>query len=104
MAHFARIENNLVTEIIVVANEELLVDGVESETKGIEFCQNLFGGEWVQTSYNGKFRKNYAGIGYLYDPLRDAFIPPKLTCHEEVYLDENIIQWICTNIEHEPIK
>ena len=77
MAHFARLENNLVTEVIVVNNDVLLVDGVESEVKGIEFCQSLFGGEWKQTSYNKNFRKNYAGIGYTYDSFCDAFIPPK---------------------------
>jgi hypothetical protein len=77
MAHFARLEDNVVTEVIVVHNNELLVDGVESEAKGIEFCQSLFGGEWIQTSYNGNIRKNYAGLGYTYDEVRDAFIPSK---------------------------
>jgi len=77
MAHFAQIENGVVTQVIVVANEELLLDGVENESKGIEFCQSLFGGTWVQTSYNGNIRKNYAGVGYTYDEQRDAFIPPQ---------------------------
>jgi len=78
MAHFAQLdEQNIVTQIIVVANDELLENGIESETKGIAFCQSLFGGEWKQTSYNGNIRKNYAGIGYTYDSQRDAFIPPK---------------------------
>jgi hypothetical protein len=77
MAHFARLEDNAVTEVIVVHNNELLVDGVESEAKGIEFCQSLFGGDWIQTSYNATIRKNYAGIGYTYDSTRDAFIAPK---------------------------
>ena len=77
MAHFAQIENGIVTQVIVVANEELLLDGVENEAKGIEFCQSLFGGEWKQTSYNGNIRKNYAGIGYTYDSNRDAFISPQ---------------------------
>lgn len=77
MAHFARLEDNAVTEVIVVHNNELLVDGVESETKGIQFCQSLFGGSWIQTSYNGTIRKNYAGIGFTYDSVRDAFIAPK---------------------------
>lgn len=77
MAHFAQIENGVVTQVIVVANEELLLDGVENEPKGIEFCQSLFGGTWVQTSYNGNIRKNYAGVGYTYDEQRDAFIPPQ---------------------------
>ena len=78
MAHFAKLdETNTVTKVIVVHNNELLDNGVESESKGIAFCQSLFGGNWVQTSYNGNFRKNYADIGYMYDPIRDAFIPPK---------------------------
>jgi len=80
MAHFAQLDdNNIVTQVIVVANDELLLDGVESEVKGILFCKSLFGGDtkWKQTSYNGNFRKNYAGIGYTYDAQRDAFIPPK---------------------------
>jgi hypothetical protein len=74
MAHFAQIENGIVQQVIVVHNNELLVDGVEDEQKGIEFCQSLFGGEWVQTSYNGRIRKQYAGIGYSYDALADVFI------------------------------
>ena len=78
MAHFAQLdENNLVTNVIVVANEELMEDGVESEAKGIAFCQSLFGGNWKQTSYNGNMRKNYAGIGYTYQADIDAFVAPK---------------------------
>ena len=78
MAHFAQLnDQNIVMQVIVVANEELLENGVESEDKGIAFCQSLLGGQWIQTSYNGNIRKNYAGIGYTYDAGRDAFIPPK---------------------------
>lgn len=79
MAHFARLDdNNFVVQVIVVHNNELLVDGVESEEKGIEFCQSLFPNtRWKQTSYNHSFRKNYAGVGYLYAADKDAFIPPK---------------------------
>lgn len=78
MAHFAQLnEQNIVTQVIVVANEELLLDGIENEAKGIAFCQSLFGGEWKQTSYNGNICKNYAGIGYTYDSQRDAFIAPQ---------------------------
>ena len=79
MAHFAELnESNIVTNVIVVHNNELLDEnGNELEQKGIDFCVNLLGGIWIQTSYNGNIRKNYAGIGYLYDPIRDAFIPPK---------------------------
>lgn len=79
MAHFAKLdENNIVTEVIVVHNNELLDEnGNESEAKGIAFCQNLFGGTWIQTSYNHNFRKRYAGIGYTYNAELDAFIKPK---------------------------
>ena len=80
MAHFAQLnENNVVTQVIVVANEELLIDGVENESKGIEFCKSLLGQntQWVQTSYNGNFRKNYAGIGMSYDPIADHFCAPQ---------------------------
>jgi len=78
MAHFAELdENNTVIQVIVINNNELLEDGVELEAKGIAFCQSLFGGNWVQTSYNANIRKKYAGIGFTYDPIRDAFISPK---------------------------
>ena len=95
MAHFAQLDDdNIVKQVIVVHNDELLVDGVESESKGIEFCQSLFGGTWVQTSYNGNFRKNYAGIGYTYDETRDAFIPPKPEVEGKVFvLNENTCLW-----------
>lgn len=77
MAHFAQISEGIVTNVIVVHNNELLVDGVENEQKGKEFCHNLFGGEWVQTSYNGSIRKQYAGIGYTYDKAADVFVAPQ---------------------------
>jgi hypothetical protein len=92
MAHFAELnETNTVTQVIVVHNNELLEDGVESEAKGISFCQSLFGGTWVQTSYNGSIRKNYAGIGFTYDSDRDAFIPPKP--YDSWILDEDTCRW-----------
>lgn len=81
MAHFAKLdESNNVLEVHVVHNNELLDEnGQESEQKGIDFLTSWSGGYtmWKQTSYNGNFRKNYAGIGYTYDSVRDAFIPPK---------------------------
>lgn len=79
MAHFAKLgSNNEVLEVIVVHNNELLDEnGVEQEQLGIDFCQTLFGGTWVQTSYNNNARKNFAARGYSYDSGRDAFIPPK---------------------------
>lgn len=95
MAHFAQLdEMNLVLQVIVVNNNELLdANGVEQESIGIDFCKSLFGPEtkWVQTSYNANFRKNYAGIGYVYDPVLDAFIPPKP--YPSWVLNEETCQW-----------
>ena len=80
MAHFAKIGlNNIVTDVLVVANRETMdSNGVEQESIGVEFLKILTGHEtWIQTSYNGNFRKNFAGIGYTYDSQRDAFISPQ---------------------------
>lgn len=79
MAHFAQLdENNIVRQVIVVSNNDCLdANGQDSEAVGIAFCQNLFGGRWLQTSYNNNIRVRYAGIGYRYDETRDAFIPPQ---------------------------
>ena len=79
MAHFAQLdENNVVTQVIVVANSDTAdASGVEKEHIGAAFCERLFGGTWKQTSYNGNKRKNYAGIGYTYREDIDAFVPPK---------------------------
>jgi hypothetical protein len=74
MAHFAKIENNTVTQVIVVNNQE-----VPDEATGIAFCKSLYGQdtEWVQTSYNNNFRGRYAGIGYTYDG--EKFVAPEPT-------------------------
>lgn len=77
MAHFVQIVNGVVVNGIVVHNNELLVDGVENEAKGKEFCNKLLGGEWIQTSYNNNFRKQYAGIGWTYDADADQFVSPQ---------------------------
>lgn len=79
MAHFAELDNtNTVTRVIVVDNSDILdTNGNESEELGKQFCQQFGAGPWVQTSYNGNFRKNYAGIGYTYDAQHDAFIAPQ---------------------------
>jgi hypothetical protein len=92
LAHFARIENNLVTQVIVVNNKDTSTpDGTEVESIGVAFCQRLFGGNWLKTSYNNNIRKNYAGVGYTYDSGRDAFIPPKP--FNSWVLNENTCQW-----------
>ena len=79
MAHFAELDdNNIVKRVIVVATKDNSdANGVEKESIGRAFCERLFGGNWVQTSYNGNMRKRYAGIGYSYGPSLDAFIAPK---------------------------
>lgn len=86
MAHFARInENNIVEEVIVIANEVLLdEDGIEQETIGAEFCSNTFGGTWIQTSYNNNFRGWFAGIGLPYDPIADIFVKPDLEIENDL--------------------
>jgi len=93
MAHFAQIdENNMVLQVIVVHNNQLTDEnGVEQEHLGVQFCQNLLGGNWKQTSYNGTARKNYAGVGYVYDAQRDAFIPPQP--YPSWVLAEETCQW-----------
>lgn len=105
MGHFAELDDqNKVKQVIVVSNEELLIDGVESEQKGIDFCQSLFGNEskWIQTSYNQNFRKNYASVGYKYDSDLDAFIPPQ--CHNDAILNEDTARWFCENEAHDVIS
>lgn len=90
MAHFAQLnDNNVVTRVIVVNNEELLFEGVENEAQGAIFCRSLFGNDtkWVQTSYNNNFRKRYAGIGFTYDADKDVFITPQP--YPSWTLDEN---------------
>jgi hypothetical protein len=81
MANFAQLdENYIVTEVVVVNNETINdLPFPESEPVGAAFLQSLFGSTtvWKQTSYNANFRKNYAGIGYTYDQVLDAFIPPQ---------------------------
>ena len=94
MAHFAELnENNEVLRVIVVANQEILdAEGNEQESIGVNFCQTLFGGTWVQTSYNGSMRKNFAGVGFTYDNTRDAFIP--LQPFPSWTLDESTCRWV----------
>jgi hypothetical protein len=81
MSHWAKLNNNIVVEVLVGPNY-----GDEGEA----FFEAL-GGTWVKTSYNGNIRKNYAGIGYTYDTDRDAFIAPKP--FNSWLLDEDTCQW-----------
>ena len=91
MAHFAELIDGIVARVIVVSNADMEINGVEQEAIGAAFCHNLLGGEWVQTSYNGNMRKNYAGIGYAYDTVRDAFIAPQPFA--SWVLDEATCRW-----------
>jgi len=80
MAHFAILnESNIVTRVEVINNAVLLDgDGVEQEQLGIDFLTSLYGaGNYKQTSYNRNIRKNYAGVGYTYDAVKDKFIKSK---------------------------
>ena len=89
MAHFAELdENNIVTRVIVVHNNELMDGETESEVKGVQFCNSLFGHtNWIQTSYNNNMRKQFAGIGYTYDDVNDVFVSPQP--YPSWSLDEN---------------
>tara|TARA_Y100000361_G_scaffold141153_1_gene145943 strand:+ start:144 stop:521 length:378 start_codon:yes stop_codon:yes gene_type:complete len=94
MAHFAKINSNNIVEVVHVVNNAVITkeDGTEDESKGKDFLDSLFGpATWVQTSYNNNFRKNYAGVGYTYDSVRDAFIPPKP--YNSWVLNEDTCQW-----------
>lgn len=84
MAHFAEIdENNIVVRVLVTDNN--------AADEGESFV-NALGGTWIQTSYNGTIRKNFAGIGYTYDVERDAFIAPEP--ENQIGFDEETCQWI----------
>lgn len=98
MAHFAEVDNDNIVQRVLVVDNSL-------EHRGADFLANDLGlgGNWIQTSYNGNIRKNFAGIGYTYDSSRDAFIPPKANCHPEETLDEATCLWICSNPEHEVV-
>ena len=97
MSHFAELdENNIVKRVLAVDNEVITKDGTkdgeENEELGITFLQGLFEASvWKQTSYNGNFRKNYAGKGYIYDQAKDAFIAPQP--YSSWNLDEDTCQW-----------
>jgi hypothetical protein len=99
MAHYAFLdENNIVTEVITGRNEDEVVNGI---TDWEQAYGEIRGQVCKRTSYNGNIRFNYAGVGYLYDPIDDAFIPPMPDCgHEELTLN-NLKRWECENVAHE---
>ena len=91
MAHHAKIENGIVTQVIVTCDEDenTFADRMLAET----------GEQWVKTSYNGRIRANFAGTGYVYDSIRDVFISPKPDCgHKELFLND-LFQWNCQRCE-----
>jgi len=96
MAHYAFLdESNIVTEVIAGKDETELIDGLTPE----EWYGNFRGQQCVRTSYNGNIRYNYAGIGYTYDPIDDAFIAPMPNCgHEELFLNTQK-RWECASCE-----
>ena len=86
MAHFARIDNNTVIEVIVISDDNCPDPAPTNEAEGQQFIADVLGlaGEWKQTSYNGNFRGVYAGIGYTYDPDLDEFVAPPIQLDEGV--------------------
>jgi hypothetical protein len=97
MAHYAFLdEENKVVEVIVGIDETELIEGLDPET----WYGNFRGLTCKRTSYNGKIRYNYAGLGYSYDPIDDAFIPPVPCNHEELTLNQTTFRWECSNEEH----
>jgi hypothetical protein len=93
MAHHAKIENGIVTSVIVTmdSDEDTFADRMLSET----------GEQWVRTSYNAKIRYNFAAKGHIYDPIADAFHAPDPECHDERILDVTTYRWTCTNKDHD---
>jgi hypothetical protein len=87
MSHWAEVdESNIVLRVLVGDNNDPVSD------EGYQWLIDNLGGTWIKTSYNANIRKNYAGIGYLYDPIRDAFIAPKPEIGEWV-LNEETCRW-----------
>ncbi|CAB4161774.1 hypothetical protein UFOVP790_12 [uncultured Caudovirales phage] len=90
MAHYAYIDdNNIVTDVIVGKDENELIDGLDPET--------YYGA--IRTSYNGNIRYNFAGIGYTYDPIDDAFIAPMPLCGHDSLLLNDLKRWECAECE-----
>jgi hypothetical protein len=87
MSHFAEIDNNnKVIRVLVGDNNDPAGD------EGYQWLINNLGGTWIKTSYNGNIRKNYAGVGYTYDEIRDAFIAPEPD--NATGFDEDTCRWI----------
>ena len=98
MAHYAFLDlNNIVTEVIAGINETELIEGLHPEV----WYGNFRGQVCKRTSYNNNYRFNYAGIGFTYDPVADAFVSPMPNCgHPELILNTTNYRWECSNAEH----
>lgn len=79
MANFAEIQNGIVVRIVVISNDDIKDEnGIEQEKFGIQLCNELVGpANWIQTSFNNNFRKQYGDMGFTYDPNADVFIRPR---------------------------
>jgi hypothetical protein len=98
MAHYAFLDdNNIVTEVITGRDEWEEFDGI---TDWEQAYSDFRGQVCKRTSYNGNIRFNYAGIGYTYDPIDDAFIAPMPDCNHEELLLNDLKRWECGNDEH----
>lgn len=96
MAHYAFLdENNIVTEVIYGKDETELIEGLTPE----EWYGNYRNQTCVRTSYNGNIRYNYAGVGYTYDPIDDAFIAPMPECGHDSLLLNAAKRWECSQCE-----
>lgn len=94
MAHWAELdENNKVIRVLVGDNNDPNGD------EGYQWLLDNLGGTWVKTSYNGNIRYNFAGIGYTYDPIDDAFIAPLPECGHESLLLNDKKRWECAECE-----
>jgi len=90
MSHFAEIDdNNIVIRVLVGDNNDPNGD------EGYQWFIDNLGGNWVQTSYNNNFRYNFAGIGFTYDSVADAFIEPMPTCGHKTVLLNDLKRWEC---------
>jgi hypothetical protein len=98
MAHYAYLDDtNTVVAVTVGKDENELIDGVDTETYYAQGTQYTV----KRTSYNGNIRYNYAGIGYTYDPIHDAFIAPMPECgHDELLLND-LKRWECSHVDHD---
>jgi hypothetical protein len=98
MAHYAFLnESNIVTEVIVGIDETELIEDLDPET----WYGNFRGQACKRTSYNGNIRYNFAGVGFIYDPIDDAFISPMPECNHDQLLLNNLKRWECATCEAE---